>query len=275
MKYLDINDIHKIETKLIEICDKICLENNINYTLVCGSVLGAVRHGGPIPWDTDVDMTIAYDDLERFVQAMKKNMPIWCGIDLPENSKTSVVSFPRVYVKGIDPIYLHIDVFANVGLPDSRQEQIRYYKKTEKLNKALYYKNCKINTQYYLSRNCIFALANKIRRLLMKIILLPFSKKYIIKLLKEHFSQYSFNNCGYVLNPANHYGLKSITERRYYENIVRVKYDGLEVNIPKDYEDYLKHYYDDWMKYPSEEEINRGLQYKIAVSSDFDVSNYK
>ena len=47
--------------------DKICKENNIPYTLVCGSVLGAIRHKGFIPWDDDADIALLEKDYKKLI----------------------------------------------------------------------------------------------------------------------------------------------------------------------------------------------------------------
>ena len=272
IKYLDINDIHKIETKLIEVCDKICRENNINYTLVCGSALGAVRHKGPIPWDTDADITIAYGDRERFIGVMEKNMPSWCILDKPDVKSNNHSSFPKFYVKGIDPIIVHVDIFTYVGLPDSRDEQIKYSRKSDFLNKIFFYKKCKVLTEYYQSRNVFFSVANKLKRFFMKIALLPVSHKMLLSSVNKHYLKYDSKESKYVMNPAGHYGMENVLDRRFYDETIRTEYDSIIVNIPKDYDEYLKHYYKEWRKIPPSTICDKGLNTKVPVFEGVDLS---
>ena len=73
MKELSIEEIHEgtlgILKKIIEICDEI----NVNYFLAYGSLIGAVRHGGFIPWDDDLDIVMLRPDYEIFNQYCLKH----------------------------------------------------------------------------------------------------------------------------------------------------------------------------------------------------------
>ncbi len=61
--------------KIMDVVDKICRENDITYWLSSGTLLGAVRHGGFIPWDDDIDIEIAYKDRARFVKVFRQQLP--------------------------------------------------------------------------------------------------------------------------------------------------------------------------------------------------------
>jgi hypothetical protein len=66
---------HEEALALIRYFDKICNDNNIWYTLTSGSVLGAVRHNGFIPWDYDIDVFIKPEDLDKMRQILYQNLP--------------------------------------------------------------------------------------------------------------------------------------------------------------------------------------------------------
>ncbi len=73
---------------LIEI-DKFCRDNNIKYALSCGTLIGAVRHNGFIPWDDDVDITMPYEEMIRFKTKFKSETMVYCDINT-----TSGYEFP-------------------------------------------------------------------------------------------------------------------------------------------------------------------------------------
>ena len=78
MKELSIQEIHEgtlgILKKIIDICDKV----GVNYYLAYGSLIGAVRHGGFIPWDDDIDIAMPREDYEQFIKIMShKKHPIY------------------------------------------------------------------------------------------------------------------------------------------------------------------------------------------------------
>ena len=64
--------IQKANAKFLKIFDEICKENNIEYWIDFGTLLGAIRHKGFIPWDDDVDVSMKRDDYEKFISLFKK-----------------------------------------------------------------------------------------------------------------------------------------------------------------------------------------------------------
>lgn len=118
------------QVTILEEIDKICQRNNIEYWLDSGTLLGAVRHGGFIPWDDDIDIVMPLCDLQRFTEVAQRELPEWLFLQTPEtepNAKEPMVkvrdlnslfieggdSFVNPYVKGI-----FVDVFPFVKYPD-------------------------------------------------------------------------------------------------------------------------------------------------------------
>ena len=72
-KKISLEEIHKIELDIMDYIHKICEENQIRYYLVGGTLIGAIRHKGFIPWDDDMDIDMPRKDYERFKQVLKEN----------------------------------------------------------------------------------------------------------------------------------------------------------------------------------------------------------
>ena len=60
---------------MLSVVNDICINNNIRYYLRAGSLLGAIRHNGPIPWDTDIDIEVPINQYDLFYETMKENLP--------------------------------------------------------------------------------------------------------------------------------------------------------------------------------------------------------
>ena len=71
-----LKQIHNIELEMLIEVDRICRKNNINYTIIGGTLLGAVRNGGFIPWDDDADVAMLRPEYEKFTNVLKKDLDI-------------------------------------------------------------------------------------------------------------------------------------------------------------------------------------------------------
>lgn len=63
-----LNRLQETEREVLAVIDKLCRENGIDYFIDGGTLLGAVRHGGFIPWDDDIDIGMPKDDFDRFCE---------------------------------------------------------------------------------------------------------------------------------------------------------------------------------------------------------------
>ena len=77
-KWVSLNEQKSISLTILEYVDEICKRNNIEYFLGYGTLLGAVRHKGFIPWDDDIDIIMFRDNYEKFLSIMKKNGKYGC-----------------------------------------------------------------------------------------------------------------------------------------------------------------------------------------------------
>ena len=73
MKRLSVEEYKQIEIEILIKVDKICRENNINYFLFAGTLIGAVRHKGFIPWDDDIDISMLRSDYDKLAYIIQNN----------------------------------------------------------------------------------------------------------------------------------------------------------------------------------------------------------
>ena len=77
-KSFDLTKVHEVNLKLLKEIDRICRKYKIKYALDSGTLLGAVRHGGFIPWDDDVDVMFTRKNYEMFAKVVRRELPRTC-----------------------------------------------------------------------------------------------------------------------------------------------------------------------------------------------------
>jgi lipopolysaccharide cholinephosphotransferase len=82
--------------EMLDVFDGICRKHNINYWLVCGTLLGARRHGGFIPWDDDLDVAILQSDYNKLISVLKEELPEDLKIQTKETDKNYWYFFPKI-----------------------------------------------------------------------------------------------------------------------------------------------------------------------------------
>lgn len=70
----EIDKMHEIQLELLVEVDRICKKNQISYSIIAGTLLGAVRHKGYIPWDKDADVALLRPEYEKFVKACETDI---------------------------------------------------------------------------------------------------------------------------------------------------------------------------------------------------------
>lgn len=271
----DLDLLHKILLDMLGDIDKICRENDIKYTLCGGTLLGAIRHQGFIPWDDDVDVMMPYDDYHKFINIVKeKYSENYMIADIREN--TAETLFVKFCKKGT--IFREIN---NVGTPFAENIFIdifpaEYCSDIEKERKArgkkfnLYRKMllCAISYKYPST-----LLLEKVKE--SKTLKKEYSKKRFLgffsnligikKLVKKCDKLAHFDKKGkYIVCPfgARYYDFE-LYDSDFFDKFIEVKFEDRKFLITHRYEDYLKLMYGDYMKLPAPE--NRKPSHVIEI----------
>lgn len=248
---LTLEEMRPIQLRMMDDLDRICRENNLRYSLSGGSLLGAVRHKGFIPWDDDVDIFMPREDFEKF----KKIFPT-VKTDEYMVDYNSDQSFYKVFTKIFDNSTtmvqrmverggVFIDLFAVDGQPSDYEEFVQYIKDYKKNSKLI-----RVWTDYFF-RSPYFLLRTVVR--FLKPRCMKMRKHYIAK-EEALLASYPFETSEYAGATMGGSGLKTHQKKEMFLEYTDYEFEGHTYRGIKDYDTYLKLMYGDYMQYPPEDE---------------------
>ncbi len=94
-----VKDVQKVILEIAKVVDQICEKHHIPYVINGGTALGAIRHQGFIPWDDDFDMAILREDYQRFIDALKKDLPSEYTFHCFETDQRYNVTLPAMKIR--------------------------------------------------------------------------------------------------------------------------------------------------------------------------------
>jgi lipopolysaccharide cholinephosphotransferase len=255
MKKLNLQEVQQRELALFKVFTQICEKYGIRYYLAGGTLLGAVRHKGFIPWDDDIDVNMPREDYDRLLSHADEigasgdyklaacelgnlNYPFAKIYDLH-------TSIRKLYDHDETEKNLWIDIFPMDGLPDDEKEVRRIFKKTLAARHILRVKQARTGEGKTALRRTL--------KPLVKALCMPLPDKKILDYINRTCRTYKVDECGYMGGIANGYGPQERVPRKLYLQSVPMQFEGMEVSAPGCWEYYLKNLYGDYMQLPPEE----------------------
>lgn len=246
-----------LQKKLLDMLawfDKFCKQNNIVYFAAGGTVLGAARHGGFIPWDDDIDVVVPRPDYDRLLKIFNGKIDNYI-LESPHSlNKDYLYSAAKLYDTNTTLIEktqhpckrgIYIDVFPLDGIGNTEEESLSNYRVFEKQNRILLTRTCAIRKDRAWYKNAAIRLMKCVPSFVIN------EKKLVVKLDKIAGYLCSYDS-KYVANLMGSYGRKEIVPRELFGDPKVMAFEDIEINVPQYHEEYLAHIYGDWKKLPPE-----------------------
>lgn len=228
----------------LQILHTICEKNGIHYQLAFGSLLGAIRDNGQIPWDYDIDIVIPTQERKEFIECLKEELTHEFYFYSVEQSNSCEHFITRVAPKGFDTHFLHVDVFYIAGLPNDESEAQNYKHEIKEL--TLLYKAKKFDFRKK---------ATSSRKEMCNMAL--YKAKALFLKTENILRQYSNIASKYPIEKSQKYCLADRFSDWYdfpsetvFDTILKDTAIG-EFRIPKDYDCILEKEYGNYMRIPS------------------------
>ncbi len=248
-------DFKKICTQILIEFKKICEKNNLTFFLGYGTALGAVRHGGFIPWDDDIDVIMPRPDYEKLIQIYNNEDERYLLL-CHEIDDSYFYPFAKLCDKSTILIEKHfandknmgiyIDIFPLDGNGNERKSAEKHLHKCIKTQQKL--NNAMAKHFFRGNNNAIKEIMRYFRYRIIKRI----GSKHYYKKLDDLFKKYLLHDSLYVSN--NSWGTtKELFEKDIFERSVDIEFEGNVFPIVENYDKYLSSLYGDYMKLPPKE----------------------
>lgn len=253
MKSISMEEQKEIMLNIMDYIHEFCKEKKIRYYMIGGTLLGAVRHKGFIPWDDDIDIGLKRDDYEYFVREFNNkhsdefvlvNNETLAGYHLPQAKVISKKTILQENVPHSPQIGVFVDVFPLDYCPSPYENACRFLKEANIYRNIMSIKNVPVSRERGLIRNAIILAGH---------VFLGFIPRHRInERINTISSKYlNSNERSFVAEmTTNPYGEKEIYKSEWFGEPVELEFENRFYYAPSDYRNVLKKTFGDYMKLP-------------------------
>lgn len=244
MKELTKDEMRTLWVHMLDVIDAWCRANGVHYSLSSGTLIGALRHKGFIPWDDDADIMMPRPDYDRFIAEFKADD---CYVMSYLSDEAYYRPFARVFDKGTVLIQkgikmggLFVDVYPLDGQPDGEEELKEYFDKYRRIRRRIYK-----STNFY--KHSIHFLS-RLKGLYRGIGKPP--KEVNVAEMEKHLRSYPFGLMPYAGESTGGFFFKTHAHADAFKEFIDVEFEGHKYMAIKGYDEYLTVMYGDWRTPP-------------------------
>ena len=286
MEILDNNSKKQYKAHLLHLFEKFisfCEEHSLNYFCTGGTMLGAVRHHGLIPWDDDIDLFMMRKDYEALIALQSELKKINIGLEgIQCNDRFSV--FLKIWdmettlweIEEIPYVYgVFIDIFPLDYSDDTPAEFLAKYKKRRRL-----YLLYQLSQMHFSMTSFINRMSQRDYKFVAKEMMSLFIPKCLrgsIRhwILKEDKSNQNTNG-KYLASYYGDYWEREYLKSEWFDDFEIVDFEYLKVKIPSGYDGYLSQIYHDYLKLPpKEKQISHHYHYFLDLNHHYNIGQVK
>lgn len=269
---LDIKETQDVSFEILKIIADICEAQNFRYYLIYGTLIGAVRHKGYIPWDDDVDIMMPRPDYDRFLGYMEKNIRHYKHLKMFNHDTCR--EYPYMITRISDDRYridmenekdygmgIFVDIYPYDGLGNTEKEALDFGMKGDRLSSLCY--------QATRQRFAIETTTSQFRKLI-KLPVFIFAKLCGKELFQKklgrlagikNYDENEYVGCVVWLSG----GAKDIFKRKWFDEYIMLPFEKYEFRVPRDYDIILKQIYGEYMTLPPQKDRVGHHNYRVYM----------
>ncbi len=273
----DIKKIQEIELESLKVFSEVCEKLNIRFFLYGGSLLGAVKYNGFVPWDDDLDVALLRDDYEKLIQQGPSLFPAEYELQHPSLNKVMPYTYAKLRRSGTTMVEyenhklkmnhgVYFDIYPIDNMPDDEEEYLKLQQKTAKLTKLfLLRQNRYLGTPLTTPKLVVKAIVKGASSFVLRLIPHKLFISELNKTMTKYNTQKTSRQGNYFFpNPVN-----------YFDGIdppVKISFEGTEMFIPKGYMVNLQNRYGDISVLPPEDKRIGHKPYILDLGGNSDVN---
>lgn len=270
LQELSLRESQLATLEIVKKIDSICKKEGIKYWVNYGSLIGAIRHKGFIPWDDDFDIGMSRPDYTKFLQYCYSHKQELYPFEI-HNIHTHEFCWYNIsrfcdnrYVckfdkwRGYDESGLFVDIYPYDGQGERKDN--RYWFRTDK-NRCWYMMMARLSSAKKFEKS------KTLKKTLVRMFMYPFAKlhkpSFYLRKMEKIASKYSWDESEYAFCTAwTAYRKMHFYKKEYFEDLIEVDFENIKVPVPRKYDEFLTEFYGDYMKLPPKEEQNPQHFYK-------------
>lgn len=240
--------------EIVNIIDKVCKKYDIRYFAHAGTLLGAARHGGFIPWDDDIDLALLRPDFEKLMQVLPGELPEGYKLSTPSTnnehrqffsgvSNGVVMDVSKEHVAKFYncPFVATIDIFQLDYIPSDKNE-------TEALRSlfiTIWSAIQKIAKEHPAQE--IEAAVQQVEQCLdVKIVRNEYMRSQLWELANQLVKSYTYDEADYLVEWCAYVNKNNPIKKEYYDETVWLPFESMQIPVPANYKEVLTVLYGDW-----------------------------
>lgn len=253
MTEIQLFEIKEIQLSILDYLDDFCRIHNIKYSLACGTLLGAIRHKGFIPWDDDIDVYMLRNDYNKFINLFSsENNNLFQLYSLENNYKYNIpfakLADKRTIIResrNATEIGINVDIFPLDFIKEITVKKDIVYKKVRLIKKLWLIKSLKISQNRSLLKN--------IQLSILKGFMVFFSSRVLAEKINRLAQTYNNEESNWLFEIVDGSFYINSFSRQAFTSTILILFEGKYYQAMTGYDEYLIASFGDYMKLPPEE----------------------